>query len=94
MVESGTKLNRTVGGGRSFGHRGEGLQFFNPNFLPLVGLGDPMLVYIKLNSATSSTRINNKIFSKIATPPPRKLRPPPVGEKLWYPLLVVLVVVE
>ena len=36
-----------------------------------------MLVYIKLISETSSTRINHKNFSKIATPlAGRKLRPP------------------
>ena len=36
-----------------------------------------MLVYIKLISATSSTRINHKIFSKIATPPGKNFATPP-----------------
>ena len=66
---------------------GGGSHFFNPNFLPLVGLGDPMLVYIKLISATSYTRINHKTFSENATPRRPKTATPPAknfGINYWW----------
>ena len=95
MVVSWSKPQRTVCEGGVAVLAVGGSHFFNPNFLPLVGLGDPMLVYIKLISATSSIRINHKNFFENCDPPRRpKTASPPVGEKLWYPLLVVLVVVE